>query len=345
MHHVRAELLQDFATRVFVAHGTRPSDANTVAQTLVKASLLGHDSHGLIRIGRYIDKIRQGTLHPAAQPCVRSRHGATAIVDGAMGFGQLAGNLGVEIARKLAQENGVAAVSLSRTNHLGRIGDYAEQLAAGGFIALIFASGAGPGGSVAPYGGRERIFGTNPLAWSLPVPNGRESLVADFSTSAIPEGRVGMAQAREEPLPPGNLLTPDGRPSVNPADFYAGGALMPFGGHKGSSLVLLIEILASLLGGSVPCSSQEYQTGNPAVIIALKVATFLPLADYLRHTDDLLRRIESSAPAHDGGRVLLPNAIELETRARRQREGIPIPKPLWAELETLGREAGVPWPI
>jgi LDH2 family malate/lactate/ureidoglycolate dehydrogenase len=343
MHNVQAELLQDFAARVFIAHGTRPADANTVAQMLTKASLLGHDSHGLIRIARYVEKIRQGTLHPAAQPSVKEYHGATAIVDGAMGFGQLAGNLGVEVARKLAHENGVAAVSLSRTNHLGRIGDYAEQLAAAGFVALILASGAGPGGSVAPHGGRERILGTNPLAWAVPVPNERGPLVADFSTSGIPEGRVGMALAKAEPLPSGSILAVDGRPSVDPADFYAGGALLPFGGHKGSSLVLLIEIVASLLGGSVPSSSTAYRPGNPAVIIALNVATFLPLADYLKHTGNLLQRIESSAPANEGGRVRIPNSIELETMATRQKEGIPLPESLRKELELLGREAGVPW--
>lgn len=343
MHTVKSEVLQDFATRVFVAHGTRPTDAGTVAQMLVKASLLGHDSHGLIRIGRYVEKIQQGTLHPAAQPSLKQRHGATAIVDGAMGFGQLAGKLGVEVACTLAKENGVAAVSLSRANHLGRLGDYAEQLAAAGLIGLIFASGAGPGGSVAPHGGRERVFGTNPLAWALPVPADHGPLVADFSTSAIPEGRVGMALAKAGSLPPCSILNVEGQPSVNPADYYAGGALLPFGGHKGSSLVLLIEVMASLLGGSVPSSSADYRPGNPAIIIALEVSAFLPLADYLRHTGSLLQRIESSAPASEDGRVLLPNTIELETRDKRLSEGIPIPPPLWTELETLGREAGVAW--
>jgi LDH2 family malate/lactate/ureidoglycolate dehydrogenase len=297
-----------------------------------------------LRSGRYVEKIRKGTLHPAAQPSVQHRQGATATIDGAFGFGQLAGGLGADVAVEIARTHGVAAVALSRTNHLGRVGDYAERISTAGFVALIFASGASPGGSVAPHGGRERVFGTNPLAWSLPVPSGRGPLVADFSTSAIPEGLVAMAQARREPLPPGAVLDRDGRPTLDPGDYYAGGALLPFGGHKGSSLVLLIELVASLLTGGVPSSSTEYGPGNPAVIIALDVAAFLPLPDFLRHTGDLLRRIETSAPADGASRVLIPNALELETAARRKRDGIPVPAALWTELEALGRDANVPWP-
>jgi LDH2 family malate/lactate/ureidoglycolate dehydrogenase len=344
MNVAQAEDLQRFAARVFVAHGAAAADANTVASALIKASLLGHDSHGVLRIGRYVDKIRKGTLHPAAQPSFHRRHGATATIDGAFGFGQLAGALGADLAIEIARTHGVAAVALSRTNHLGRVGDYAERISAAGFFALIFASGAGPGGSVAPHGGCERIFGTNPLAWSLPVPPGRGPLVADFSTSAIPEGLVAMAQAREKPLPAGAVLARDGRPTLDPADYYAGGALLPFGGHKGSSLVLLIELVASLLAGSVPASSAEYQPGNPAVIIALDVAAFLPLPDFLRHTEALLCRIESSTPASGAARVLTPNAVEMETAVRRQRYGIPVPVALWTELQALGRDANVPWP-
>lgn len=339
-----AKDLQRFAAGVFVAHGASAADAGTVADALVKASLLGHDSHGILRIGRYVDKILQHTLFPASQPSIHHERGAVAVVDGAFGFGQVAANHGTDLVLKLAATHGVAAVSLSRTNHIGRLGDYAEKISGAGFIALIFASGAGPGGSVAAYGGRERIFGTNPLAWGLPVPSDRGPLVADFSTSAIPEGKIGMAQSRGESLPADSVLDEAGRPTRDPAAFYSGGAILPFGGPKGYSLVLLIELMASLLGGSVPSSSTEYQVGNPALLIALDVETFLPKAEYLRHTEDLLKRIESSRPAEGFDRVLLPNALELATTVRRQREGIPLTETLWSELETIGGKAGVSWP-
>lgn len=339
-----ADDLQRFATAVFSAHGAAPVDALNVARTLVKASLLGHDSHGVLRIGRYVEKIRQGTLHPAAQPVVRHQQGATAVIDDAFGFGHVTAQFGTDLVIELARTHGVAAVSLSRTNHVGRLGDYVEQIAAAGCIALMFATGAGPGGSVAPHGGRERIFGTNPLAWALPVPPGRGPLVADFSTSAIPEGKLAMAAVQGEALTRGALLDREGCPTENPAAFSGGGALLPFGGHKGSSLVLLIEVMASLLSGSVPASSAEYQPGNPAVLIAIDLTAFRPAADYFRHTEALLQRIESSQPADGFDQVLLPNALELATAQQRKRDGIPIPIPLWDELTALGRDINQPWP-
>lgn len=343
MRTARAEELQRFATGVFMAHGASPDDAATVSSALVKASLLGHDSHGILRIGRYVDKILQHTLHPAARPRIDHGRGAVAVIDGGYGFGQVTAHYGADFALQLARTHGIAAVALHHTNHIGRLGDYAEKIAAAGCIGLIFSSGAGPGGSVAAFGGRERIFGTNPLAWGLPVPAGRGPLIADFSTSAIPEGKIGMAKSRGESLPPGALFDTLGRPSTNPNDYYAGGAILPFGGHKGYSLVLLIEVMASLLANSVPSSSKEYQVGNPTVMIAIEVDTFLPMAEYLRHTEALLARIESSAPAEGFERVLLPNAIELETFERRTREGIPVPDALWTELAALGQTAKMAW--
>ena len=108
--------------------------------------------------------------------------------------------------------------------------------------------------------------------------------------------------------------------------------------------MLLIEVMAGLLARSVPVSSPEYRPGNPALLVALEVAAFLPPAEYHRHTEALLRRVESSAPAAGGTRVLLPNALELETAAVRARDGIPLPDTIWRELADLGRAAGVALP-
>ncbi len=341
----RAEDLQRLAAAVFVAYGAFSEAADTVAHALVRASLCGHDSHGILRIGRYVDKIRQRTLDPAARPSIVHQCGAVAVVDGGLGFGQVSAQFGTDLVIELAYLHGIAAVSLSRTQHIGRLGDYAERISAAGFIALIFASGAGLGGSVTAHGGRERIFGTNPLAWGLPVPAGRAPLVADFSTSAIPEGKIGMAQARGKRLPAGAVIDRKGQPSTDPAAFHDGGALLPFGGHKGASLVLLIEVMASLLGRSVPSSSPEYRPGNPAVLIALAVDAFLPRGDYDRHLAALLTRVENSRPAKGFDRVLLPHTPELETLAKRKRDGIPVPDALWRELQDLARSANIPWPF
>lgn len=336
--------LTEFGVRLFVSYGASPEDARTVAASLVQASLLGHDSHGILRFARYAEKIDRQQLDPSHRPEVIQQHGAVALVDGHYGFGQVSAALGTKTVIGLARTHGVGAVALSHTNHIGRLGEYAGQISAAGLIGLVFSSGAGPGGSVAAFGGRERIFGTNPLAWGLPVPAGRGPLVADFSTSAVPEGKIGMAQTHGEKLPPGVLIDKEGRATVDPAAFYAGGAILPFGGHKGYSLVLLIELMASLLAGSVPSSSAEYQVGNPTLLLALSVEAFGSKEEYLRHTGDLLARIERSAPAEGFDRVLLPNTLEIDTERRRQREGIPVPDPLWVELAALAKRQGVALP-
>ena len=344
MRVVSAEVLRQFTARVLGVHGATSEAAEVVAAALVKASLLGHDSHGVLRIGRYVDKIRHGSLQPAAQPVILQRQGATAVVDGQDGFGQVSAKFGAQVAIELAQTHGVGAVALSRTNHIGRLGDWAEQIAAAGQIALVFASGAGPGGSVAAHGGGERIFGTNPLAWAVPVPPGHPPLVADFSTAAIPEGKVAMAQARGEHLPEGVLIDSAGRPTTDPAEYYRGGALLPFGGHKGYSLVLLIEIMASLLARSVPASSPELRPGNPTLLVALQVDAFAARAEYDRHIAALLHRVQTSRPAPGVDHVWLPHELELAIAAQRERDGIPIPDALWAELMQLGHSSAVPWP-
>jgi LDH2 family malate/lactate/ureidoglycolate dehydrogenase len=334
------EHLLEVGARVFQFHGAPPAPARTVATSLVQASLMGHDSHGILRIARYLEKIAQGTLIPTAIPQIQRQMGATAVVDGGLGFGQVTAVFGADLAIQLAQTHGIGAVALARTNHVGRLGEYVERISAAGYIGLAFASGAGAGGSVAPYGGTERIFGTNPLAWALPVPEGCGPLVADFSTAMIPEGKVALAHAQGRFLPPGAALDCEGRATIDPQAFYAGGALLPFGGHKGSSLMVLIEVMASLLAGSVPSSSPEYRPGNPTLLLALSIDAFTERSEYLRHTAALLERIESSRPAEGFQRVLVPNALELETERQRRVMGIPIPDSLWDELEALAREAG-----
>jgi len=333
-----------FGEQLFRTFGTSEKNARIVADNLLTASLLGHDSHGILRLGRYVDKIDLQELDPVAEPTVDQRRGGTAVVDGHNGFGAVVADLGVEWAVKLASAQGVGAVSLSRITHVGRLGHYAEAIAKTGHIALIFASGSGPGGSVAPFGGRQRVFGTNPLAWALPVTVDRAPLVADFSTAAIPEGKVGMAQSRHESLPPGVLVDRLGEPSTLPSDYYDGGALLPFGGPKGSSLLLLIEVIANLLAGGVPASSPDHRLGNPTLMIAIDVEAFTSREAYSHYTAELLNNIENSAPAAGFDRVRLPHSVELATRAIREREGIPVPDAIWAELVALANRTGIPPP-
>ncbi|RKN03514.1 Ldh family oxidoreductase [Streptomyces radicis] len=155
---------------------------------------------------------------PATTGRVRSRRGATALVDGQRAFGQLAARRAAAELAELCAEFAVGVVAIEDCDHVGRLGEYAADLAERGLVAVAFAS-ADP--TVAPYGGRERRLGTNPLAWALPRADGRAPVVMDRTTAAVAEGKLGVA----------------GAASTDPGDFYRGGALLPFGGHKAMDLV------------------------------------------------------------------------------------------------------------
>jgi len=275
---------------------------------------------------------------------VAHRLDAVAVVDGGWGFGQVAAQWGTRMAIDLCHQHGLAAVSLSRAHHVGRLGDYAETLAASGLIGLVFAGGGEPGGAVAIYGSRNRLLGTNPMAIAVPTPPPQPPLVLDFATSALPEGRIAVARAHGAAVPPGCLLDVKGRPSTDPNDFYAGGALLPFGGHKGSALMLMIEILACTLARSAPISSPSYKAGNPTVILAWSISHFTDPELYARLVAELVDRVKHTEPAEGFADVLLPG--ELEARHRREREstGVPLSEAVWSELSQLASEFSVPLP-
>ena len=249
---VEPPALEAFGREVFVALGAPEDIAAEVAAHLVRANLAGHDSHGAIRIPQYATMIAQGAIKPAGRPSVVRERGATMLVDATDGFGQYATAWALDRAIERAGEQGSAVVAIRRVNHIGRLGDYTERAARRGYVAEVTVGAAGPGiGGAAPFGGAARFLGTNP--WSLGIPTGAEPVLVDFATTVVAEGKVRVARAKREALPPGCIVDKEGRPSTDPEDFYAGGMLLPFGGHKGYGLALG----AALLGGLAAIGESE----------------------------------------------------------------------------------------
>ena len=333
--------LRQFTARVLESCGATPGHAALVAESLVTSNLLGHDSHGIIRLPSYCARIQRGELDPVAEPTLLRENGGTAVIDGGNTFGQVVGRYGCEVAVRLAKAHGISAVVLHRTTHVGRLGEYAEVIAGSGCIALLFASGADRGGAVAPYGGRQRRLGSNPVAWAVPVPAGHPPLIGDFATAAIAVGKVAVAKASGGQVPDNTVIAADGSPSTDPNAYFAGGALLPFGGHKGGSLMILIEILAAILGGNAPASSREFKPGNPTLLIALRVDHLMAEGIFLRQVAELGDNIASCPPAAGFDRVRLPHALELETAARRSRDGIALPDSLVGDLQRLATSLSV----
>ena len=165
---IHAQPLEQLTRNIFAAAGAPADIAAVVAESLVTTNLFGHDSHGVLRVKQYVSMIRAGMIKPAERPRVRKRFGATAMVTNGYGFGQIGARFAAELAIDLGRQLGIAAVSLGQTTHIGRLGEYTQMIAAAGLIGIGFTSGTMFSGWVAPYGGREKVFSTNPMSFAVP---------------------------------------------------------------------------------------------------------------------------------------------------------------------------------
>src|ERR1700749_2347548 len=332
--------LDAFTTAALAALGAPAGPAGQVATSMVRSNLVGHDSHGIIRLIQYAGWIADGQIQPAAQPGVSQRQGPIAVIDGHWGFGQSAARLAVDVVAETAAANGVAAVTIRACNHIGRLGEYVSDLADQGLAGLAFCN-AGP--VVAPFGGAGRALGTNPFAWGAPGGPGGP-LVVDFSTAGVAEGKLKLAAADGRPVAEGLIVDTAGRPSTNADDFYAGGALLPFGGHKGSGRSVMIELLGGLLTGMGTAPTPGYQGGNGTVMIALRVGAFADAASYADGAGQFREQLVTAGRGAAPGPGLLPGEIEARTRQERLRDGIPVSPAVLASIYAVTDPLGVPRP-
>jgi LDH2 family malate/lactate/ureidoglycolate dehydrogenase len=329
--------LEGICRRVLVALGTPEDLATTVATSLVLSNLVGHDSHGIVRLSQYAGMIRSGQVDPAARPHVDNRRGAVATIDGGWGFGQPAAQLATSVVVEAARSMGVGMVAIRSCNHIGRLGEYVTSIARSGQMGMAFCNA---GAVVAPFGGAGRALGTNPFAWAVPR-RGEDPIFADFATSGIAEGKLNIARGEGRAVALGYVIDAEGRPSTNPEDFYAGGSLLPFGAHKGSGMSMLIELSAGLLSGMGASCMATFGGGNGTLVMATDVGAFIPLDDYMDQVDVFCSELNRQAAPRDGGEVLLPGEVEFRTKAGREPDHIPVGVGVRRPVTVLAGELGV----
>ncbi len=329
------ETLTDAAAALFRAAGSPAEEAAIVAWLLVAANLAGHDSHGVVRIPQYLRNLRRGRVVPGQKNTVLGDDGAVVRMSANFGYGQTATLEGVELLTERARTHNAAAVGVSDMNHNGRQADYCAVGAQRGVLTLIFAASSGFNSIVAPFGGNRGRMNTNPFA--VGIPNGDDPpLVFDIATSATTQGLLRVAADAGEKIPAELILDDHGAPSVEPMDFYNGGAILPFGGrqgYKGYLLNFMVEVLGGILtGGGFMGSPKRDAGGQCVLLIGLNVAAFREMDAFKAELDALIGYLKASRPV-EGMEVLAPGERSLRTAQRRRREGILLPAVTLAAIQ------------
>jgi uncharacterized oxidoreductase len=352
-HTVSSDSLRGFVAAIFCKAGCNAGEAERIAVNLVSANLTGHDSHGVIRVPRYIEDIRTGQTVPGQSPTIVAESPIHAVVDGNYGFGQSIAPIVVDLGVAKAQAQGMAVITLRRSGHLGRIGAWAERAAKAGMVSIHFVNAPGAQ-TVAPFGGTGRRFSTNPFCVGVPPVEGRPMLLLDMATSVVAEGKVLIASKGGKPLPEGALIDTDGKLSTDPETLYGPltstsprsylngtGAIRAFGEHKGSGLNFICDILGGLMGGGAPSGPGRFSNGMLSIYLDPKHFGAEALA---RQAMEYADYVKTSPTTQGVEEVLVPGEPEARNRAVREAEGVPVHVDVWSSLCKIAGEFGVAAP-
>ncbi|MGZ8993502.1 MAG: malate/lactate/ureidoglycolate dehydrogenase [Burkholderiaceae bacterium] len=324
--------------------GCNDAEVEAVAGNLIEANLTGHDSHGIGMLPRYVDAYQQRGLVPNQHVRTVLDAGTLLRLDGGAGFGQVIGCEAMELGIARALQHGSCIVALGNSHHLGRIGAWAEQATRAGLISLHLVNVIARS-IVAPYGGADARFGTNPFAAGIPL-TGRDPVILDFATSVLAQGKTRVAFNKGELVAPDCLLDDQGRPTreprfgVNPPF----GALLAFGEHKGYGLALLCELLGGALAAGMTHHSEDVTQRrilNGMLTVLIDPAALADRSAFERETLAFIDWVKAS-PAREGFEpVRIAGEPEREKRAQRTAHGVPVDATTWTEILDAARKLGV----
>jgi uncharacterized oxidoreductase len=315
--------------------GSDAREAGMVAENLVTANLMGHDSHGIGMIPRYVDSLLEGGLLVNQHPKIQLDSGALLSLDGCQGYGQVIGHEAMAMAIERAKKHGSCVMTLGRSHHLGRIGQWGEQAVAQGLISIHFVNVISRA-IVAPYGGADARFGTNPVCIAIPLP-GEPPFLLDMATSAVAQGKIRVAHNKAEKVSRDWLIDDHGNPTDDPRYGVVDplGALRTFGLHKGYGLALACE----LLGGALSGGGTEHQGGDRSkkrvwngMLAILIDPRSLKSSSFEEESKAFLAALRQSPPAPGFDKLRIAGDPERETRAKRERDGIAVDPTTWKEI-------------
>ena len=331
-----------FATAVYESAGMSPVDARLVADTLVQADLWGHQSHGVLRLGWYLDRLRNKVMTPVTTPEFVVDAGAIALIDGHDGVGHVLTAVAAREAIRRAKAHGIGAVGVRMSNHFGTCMYYTLMGARAGCVMLLTSNG---GPAMAPWGGRRKIIGTNP--WSIAAPAGsRAPFVVDMANTGVARGKIYLARNKRIPIPLGWAISSAGAPTTDPQEAIDG-IILPMAEHKGYAIAAMVDMLSGVLTGSGFLSAvhSPYKTAEKSncghLMIALDIEVFQPLVEFNARMEQFIAEIKTVPLATGFEEVFYPGEIEARNDARNRKEGIELPGDTLADLKRIARETGL----
>ena len=343
MPNVTAERLTEIEKGLLVAAGASAEEAEIIARYNVGANLVGHDSHGIILIPQYIDRIKAGHIVPGAPWDIVQETPTTTVIDGNWGFGYVVNDRAMHYTIEKAKKQNVAVATVRRQSHIGRLASYPLLASAQGMIAMITADSGRSSKAVAPYGGAKARLGTNPICFAIPS-NLEGPLVFDMATSAAAAGKINVATARGEQVPAGWLIDAEGKPSTDPRVLRSGGALLPLGGtegYKGTGLAAIVEILSGLLTGLGFGIDPAGRHNDGCFMAVFNVAAFRDLATFKAEVTDFAHYLKDTPLAQGFTEVFYPGEVEFRKEQDRKKNGVPIEDATWKRLQDLATGYGI----
>jgi uncharacterized oxidoreductase len=331
--------LKNICTKLFEGAGVSKEDARISSAHLVTSNLMGHDSHGVMRVRPIIESIRRGDTRPDADFVIAKDLPAAMVVDANYGVGLVAAEKTAHLVIEKGKENGIGMATIEQCNFIGRVGHYPEIMADSDVIGFTTAC-ASP--NVAPFGGVDPIMGTNPL--SISIPTNDIPVLVDMATSVVAGGKVSLAMAKNEEIPLGWIVDSEGRLTTNPNDlrpFYGEkgkgkrGALLPFGAHKGSAINIVIQILGRILARGGP------GWRNGVVMSCIDVDQFIPVDEFKDQVSEFVGSLKNSRKYDGVDEILIAGEPEFRTKQKRLREGIFVDDKNWDLLNKTAEELNV----
>lgn len=326
--------------------GSADDEADLVAKHLVDANLAGHDSHGVGMVPKYIEDLQADLVKPNARPSLVKDERAIMIFDGGLGYGRPVAEEAMTAGLARCGETGVVLLALRRCHHLGRIGAYGEQSLAAGFVSVHFVNVTDHRPLVAPFGGRDPRFSTNPICIAVPGTGSTEPVLLDMATSRIAFGKVKVAYNAGKRVPAGSLIDPYGKPTDDPGTMFADphGALLPVGEHKGYGLALMCELLGGVLTGGGTMQPGNPRPGgivNNMLTVIIDPDRLVDRAWLAGELDAMITFVKSSKPAVSGRPVRVAGEPERDAREERSRGGIPMDETTWEEIVQAAEKVGM----